>query len=152
MAARLVAYTAVAGISVGVVSLAWWCRSRCRVVWRSETPGKPEGALKGLAFSTKSSAGKEGGKVDPRDHRPREGYQACVNGFPGHGVFCNLLETFQRLTDWVLARFLSWDDYFMVVAYLRAPRSKDAHKQVRAGSSPLAAQHLAFIDCQGACI
>ncbi|KAK9844230.1 hypothetical protein WJX84_011033 [Apatococcus fuscideae] len=101
MAARLVAYTAVAGISVGVVSLAWWCRSRCRVVWRSETPGKPEGALKGLAFSTKSSAGKEGGKVDPRDHRPREG-------------------------------FLSWDDYFMAVAYLSAQRSKDPHKQVGA--------------------
>lgn len=33
------------------------------------------------------------------------------------------------------SRYLSWDDYFMAVAFLSSQRSKDPHKQV--GMGPL---------------
>ena len=35
-----------------------------------------------------------------------------------------------------LCRFLSWDDYFMAVAFLSAQRSKDPNKQVTPPLAP----------------
>lgn len=87
--------------------------------------------------SSMSAAELSPNKKDPYSAEPRQGYcnfamwtirgahhlVLCFAGFTAYT--CILLKL---LLDY--CRYLSWDDYFMSVAFLSAQRSKDPNKQV----------------------
>lgn len=66
--------TTIAVVSLAGLSLAWWWTSRKKSDLFSTQAKAPHNSLDQLQFFSSTSSTQEGGKADPRDHRPRKRY------------------------------------------------------------------------------